>query len=469
MKIAFVHHHFRPGGVTRVITDQITSLRDQVETLLIIGEPPSHQISFPFVVVPSLAYDRDRGVSISPVDIARSILNSVTAIWKGGADLYHFHNPTLGKNADLISAVKALISMKENILLQVHDFAEDGRPGGYSRGEYPADCHYAVINRRDYSLLIRSGLKTPGLHYIPNAIRPLKPAGSEHKQKDIVLYPIRAIRRKNIGEAILLSLFLNTNEKVGITLEPTGALDMKSYTDWRNFVITENLSVAFRLGIENDFFTILSRTRYMITTSIKEGFGFSFLEPWTANKMLFGRLLKDICSDFMNKGIKLDHLYEIVKIPLTFIDRQLLHIKWTTCYREKLNQYGIFDTSNKVEEYFNLLTENGCIDFGILSEDLQKQVILNILKSKSKYNKILDLNPGLRNISFSKESRGMIESNKKIIKDEYSPERNRSILLDVYRKVLSVAVTQSIDKRVLLDTFNTPEKNFLLLCDSAYG
>ena len=468
MKIIFLHYHLRPGGVTKVIEGQIDSMGDAVKPLAVVGEAPAHTVSFPFTVVPALAYDRDRNDGKIPEEIVRSILNEVSTFWRGGADLFHIHNPTLGKNKDLNTVVKILISMGIKVLIQIHDFAEDGRPTGYIDEEYPENCHYAVINKRDYGILIRAGLIKEGLHFIPNPIKPHRIPDNKEK-KDIILYPVRAIRRKNIGEAVLLSLFLNNDVKIGITLEPTSALDMKSYTGWIDFVKSENLKVLFRLGIENDYQTVLSRSRSMITTSIKEGFGLSFLEPWTVGRMLYGRLLPDICSDFKEKGLQLGHLYERVSVPLEFFNRHRFYIKWKNCHRQKLRMYGMSFKESKIDEDFHRLTGDGLIDFGCLSEDIQKQVILNVLKSANSLEKMLDLNPLLENTNSFNDSFEIIEKNKKVVEEEYSLQRNKNTLIGVYNSILNRTVTHSIDKKVLLEAFNTAEKNHLLLCDSAYG
>ncbi len=468
MRIAFVHHHFRPGGVTKVISDQMNALKGSCEMLLITGEPPSIRPSFPCVVTPEIAYDRDRKDKSGTRDIAYAIVKAASDVWPGGADLYHFHNPLLGKNKDLISALKILVAEKNKLLLQIHDFAEDGRPGGYSFDEYPTDSHYAVINKRDYKILLRSGLKEEGLHFIPNAVRSLQFVEHENVEKNVVLYPIRAIRRKNIGEAIFLSLFIGGRVKVGFSLEPTGPIDVKSYNDWKTFAREKHLKILFGLGIKYDYATVLAKTCSMITTSIKEGFGFSFLEPWTANRMLFGRTLKEICADFMNRGIDLSHLYDFIKVPLSFFDGDCFKRKWISCYRDKLIRYGIEISEGETENSFHRIIDKGWVDFGVLSEDLQRQVILNILDDKLKQKKILDLNPSLGNINVFNKSTSIIKQNKRIIEEEYSLEKSKQTLLGVYKRVLEWNITQSIDKRVLFHAFNIPENNYLLICDSSY-
>lgn len=81
---------------------------------------------------------------------------------------------------------------------------------------------------------------------------------------------------------------------------------------------------------------------------------------------------------------------------------------------------------------------------------------------------MLDLNPLLKNTYSFNDSSGIIEKNKSVVEEEYSYQKNRSTLLGVYDAVLSGTVAHSIDKKVLLEAFNTADKNHLLLCDSAY-
>ena len=61
-----------------------------------------------------------------------------------------------------------------------------------------------------------------------------------------------------------------------------------------------------------------------------------------------------------------------------------------------------------------------------------------------------------------------IKQNKKVIEEEYSMEKSKQTLLSVYKRVMERSIAQSIDKRVLLNAFNIPEKNYLLICDSSY-
>ncbi|MGQ9614871.1 MAG: hypothetical protein ACUVWJ_00550 [Spirochaetota bacterium] len=469
MKVVFVHHHLRPGGVTRVIKEEIKATGELCKPLVICGEPPVEDVPFPFRVIPAIAYDRDRTDTLKPEETVKLILKEVLSFFDGEADLFHIHNPTLGKNSDFLQVIKLLIKTDARVLLHIHDFAEDGRPSNYSQEEYPENCHYAVLNRRDYSILIKAGLKEEGLHLLPNPVNPLPPAGLKNCFKRFVLYPVRAIRRKNIGEAILLSLFLRSDEAVGITLEPTSRIDLLRYRGWIEFVREKNLKVKFRLGLDRRFEDVLSETRCFITTSIREGFGFSFLEPWTAGCPVYGRILPEICRDFTLEGIELSHLYDRITIPFDLFDEKKFSRKWKNCYTERMRSYFMPISYDEVERVFSEYFKEGYVDFGMLDEELQKEVITKMLSSEDLRRNVVSLNPFLKNATNSSISSNIIEKNRRIVEEHYSAERISGLLLDVYDRVISTSPVHGIEKTTLIRFFNSPEKNHLLLCDVPNG
>ena len=95
-----------------------------------------------------------------------------------------------------------------------------GRPGNYrslqevySRA-YPTGrrIHYAALNQRDQGFLAHL-LKNSGspVHLLANAVPPSPPLQSSKEghtsnlPENLILYPVRAVRRKNLGELALLS------------------------------------------------------------------------------------------------------------------------------------------------------------------------------------------------------------------------------------------------------------------------
>ena len=50
----------------------------------------------------------------------------------------------------------------------------------------------------------------------------------------------------------------------------------------------------------------------VITTSVLEGFGFAYLEPWVLDRVVVGRSIPFITPDFQAQGMKLGHLYNVL-------------------------------------------------------------------------------------------------------------------------------------------------------------
>ncbi len=81
-----------------------------------------------------------------------------------------------------------------------------------------------------------------------NTVNPCRIKPQPELEKPLVLYPIRAIRRKNIGEAILLSLFFRHGQTLAVTLPPNSPSDIKSYEGWKIFVRDRKLNLEFDNG-----------------------------------------------------------------------------------------------------------------------------------------------------------------------------------------------------------------------------
>ena len=453
MKIAFVHYHLKTGGVTTVLRQQIESIQDICEVLVITGDLPDAPFPADIIHEPGLGYTEPYAGSSGPEAIAESICAAIFSKWPGGCDVVHVHNPTLAKNLSLLKILKALQKRNVNLFLQIHDFAEDGRPSVYYPDEYVSDCHYGVINSRDYNMLLAAGLKKEGLHKIFNTVESLNSNPGDEKRQNRILYPIRARRRKNVGEAIFLSIFFNNAETLSITLPPISPADLRSYSGWKSFVENHDLKVSFDEGLNQDLNTLVGSSKFFITTSITEGFGFSFLEPWTAGKLLWGRKLPDICSDFEKNKVNLDHLYTRFRIPVDWLGKDVVVQKWTACV---LNTSALFNYTldrETVLEYFNTATKDGTIDFGLLNEGFQEQVISHVISDETARKQIMTLNPFLFNPGEVADKTGRIARNKEAVERCYNRTRYRQTLLEIYGNVKTVPVCHHIDKKDLLRAF----------------
>lgn len=468
MKIVFIHYHLKTGGVTTVLRQQVEAMQSDAEVLVLTGETAASNFPAQAVAIPGLGYDQPDDASISPQAVARSVISAIQKRWHNSRPVIHVHNPTIAKNKRFLSILKILREKKFNLFLQIHDFAEDGRPFAYFSEEYVPNVHYGVINSRDYRALLDAGLKKEGLHKIPNMIDPPVFDQKASGRQTHILYPVRAIRRKNIGEAILLTLFFNPPIPLLITLPPNSPADFVSYNGWKDFVARHDLNVRFEVGLDQDFTALIRSSRCLITTSITEGFGFSFLEPWLFGKMLWGRLLPDICDDFVQNGVDLKHLYTRLLVPVDWCGRQKLIQKLKAGFIENRERFNYFLRDDEIESALETLSQKSCIDFGMLDETLQKQVIVQLLADMKHRMLLMKLNPFLVRPAFVKAKTALIERNRNAVLMSYNREKYRERLLEVYRQISQTAVAHRIDKQTLLSSFFKPD-SFSLLKWSPYA
>ena len=106
-------------------------------------------------------HDRNAGPA-RPVQLADDLQAAARNALGSLPDLWHVHNHSLGKNLALPGALQALGDAGQRLLLQLHDFAEDGRPLNYR--------HYAVLNGRDLKLLGAAGIPPARLHALANPV-----------------------------------------------------------------------------------------------------------------------------------------------------------------------------------------------------------------------------------------------------------------------------------------------------------
>lgn len=463
MKIAFIHYHLKQGGVTTVIRQQVEAVRAAGwQAVVIAGETSAAAFPAEVICLPELAYDSPENESCDPKALADQIIRVLNRHWPRGADIVHVHNPTLAKNRHMQAVLKALQESGVTLLCQIHDFAEDGRTNVYFQEDYVRDCHYAVINPRDYQLLIKAGLCGQGCHLLPNTITSVHWNTDDSTVGDYVLYPIRAIRRKNIGEALLLSLYFDPGVHLAITLPPNSPKDFDSYRQWRSFAQRHDLSVKFEVGVGADFPALMGHCRYVLTTSITEGFGFAFLEPWTAGKALWGRLLPSTCQGFINQGFQLSHLYTRLWVPLQWIDAKPFELKWENAMTRAAGQLSAPLPEHGADGAWRLVSGTGNIDFGLLDEHNQQHIIRKVLEDTRAADRLEQLNPFLAQPGPPGSFADRIDHNFKLVTELYHPKTYERQLKKVYAAVAASPVRHGIDKSVLACAFLQPHEFSLL-------
>jgi hypothetical protein len=484
MRVALVHYHLQSGGVTRIVCHlQRTLSQRGIKNVTLTGKAPSFQGAGACRVIPGLQYEADRP-AISPSELAAIMRTEATAALGGPPDLWHVHNHSLGKSLVLPVALGLLAQQGERLLLQIHDFAEDGRPANYramlaemagnrrevlSRLLYPraGHLHYAVLNSRDYRSLQEAGLDASHLHLLMNPVD-LGPVTEELPSAvhpaPLWLYPTRAIRRKNLGEFLLWAAMAPQGTEFATTSGPENPAEQKRYQRWRQVASELGLPVRFAMVEPGgySFIDLLRMADVAVTTSVAEGFGMAFLEPWLLGTPVCGRNLPEITVESVAEGVCLPWSYDRLDVPLDWLGRERVEAAASEGLQRNLAAYGRKPVEDDLDRLLTAWIREGRVDFGRLNESLQEAVLRRLVAT---HGQAALLQPN--ELPEPDSLREHLAENRRILGSRYTLARYGEAVEAVYLQVASSAFTvpDNLDGEVLLDRFLAPERLSLLRVD----
>ncbi|MHC4879486.1 MAG: glycosyltransferase family protein [Planctomycetota bacterium] len=501
MKLAILHYHLNRGGVTQVILNQLRALEivaEQLglsEVLVLHGGrteawPDDFELQslrLNLASISGLDYATDGQLRES--ELANAIAEPLdTFEFRPEETVLQIHNHSLGKNASLPGATRELSQRGFRILLQIHDFAEDLRPTNFAnytaalrtndaavvgRHVYPTapHIHYAVLNARDRSLLIDAGACEQQVHCLPN---PVAASGATPSHPNslaqfrrlhglsnsdrLVLYPVRGIRRKNVGELLLWSAALPDRRVYALTLPATSDDERPSFERWRALATELNLPVLFDVGLADElsFQQNVAAASHIITTSVAEGFGLVFLEAWLHGRPLIGRNLPEITGDFADRGLNLSHLRESVQIPAEWIDTERFINDVSRLHASVCADYGtpVLDSMTPLQKTL----DSGTIDFARLTTSEQVSVIRRVATDRSCIPAFVERNPWMQeSLGDDMHWGDLLEANATAVRSGFSLQNSAHDLLNVFRQMLNspvVASSQSLPApERILDAF----------------
>jgi glycosyltransferase involved in cell wall biosynthesis len=350
VKIAILHYHLRPSGVTTVIRNAQRALGKR------------HDVK----ILADYGYDERPARSQAEFLAGANVLLAQLTEQLHGVDVVHTHNIGLGKHPRLTYAIKLLAERTGvKVINQVHDFPEDNRAAAlhalrYCTGKrddnfWRAMCYYDLPNvfwttltTHDAAKLASRGVPSKKIRVLPNPVDdeffsqppPSKAKLREIKtklaafaranrfqydpRKKLLLSPMKVMVRKNNEEAIDLVRRLKTYQLV-ISLDASSATDRAYSERLKRKIRREHLPVIIGVGAELDNPLPLFHVAHAIlTTSKVEGFGYTFVEGWLCHKPVIGRDIPEVTQDFVSAGMKLDHFYrefndEAVRRTQTFL------------------------------------------------------------------------------------------------------------------------------------------------------
>ncbi len=316
MRVCIVHYHLRPGGVTRVIEEHARHLCEQgVDVRILSGEAAPRD--FPDIEVlanPALGY---RSALLSGAELDE-LAGWLLRHGGDGDTVYHVHNPSLGKNPALPLLVARMLEAGAAVVAHHHDFAEDARPWLYRALSEEICSHLYPVHPRVRHLttspdfgrpLISAGVPEAYVTAIPNPVAPPPWAGTSDPDNGVILYPTRAIRRKNLGEFLLWSALAPPGHRFAVTLAPAAdSAERTAYGQWKTAASQWRLPVDFLEGRPTPPVAVAA------TTSMQEGFGMAFAEPWLAGIPVAGRSLPAATRLLTEAGLRLERAYESIDV-----------------------------------------------------------------------------------------------------------------------------------------------------------
>ncbi|MFP4281665.1 MAG: hypothetical protein ACLFU2_03480, partial [Opitutales bacterium] len=420
-----------------------------------------------------------RCVPCAPAALAADLRAAARAALGGEPDVWHIHNHSLGKNVHLPGALRLLAEEGARLLLQLHDFAEDGRPENYRRLQaayperrtfahslYPASpaVHYAVLNGRDEAALRTAGVPDGRRHLLPNPVAvpaltddappPELPPGTER----LILYPTRAIRRKNLGELLLHAALSPAGTLFATTLRPENPEWRAIHGRWEALAGEWMLPVAFGLGETCAFDALMHRADALITTSVAEGFGLAFLEPALFDKPLVGRDLPEITGDFAAWGVRLGALYERLPVALTAAEEGALRKQVAEGLERLAVAYARPCAPDALERALDAMRDPaGHWDFGRLDEALQASVIRRAVAAPEAF-------PAARAALEPVPTSAEVAAQRAAVETHLALPAYGARLAALYRALRAEwpVAPAAHDASALLDTFLAPERLSLL-------
>ncbi|MFH0908348.1 MAG: glycosyltransferase [bacterium] len=474
LRVAIVHYHLRPGGVTTVIERAVAALQaHDVQTVVLCGAEPGPERAGTVRTVPGLDYDDDG----DPAGLADALLDTAREALGGEPDILHVHNHAVGKSGLLPCALHELARRGKKLLLQIHDFAEDGRPGNFrklvdevGRGSvtamahvlYPVapHVHYALLNLRDLALLTKAGLPAGFAHHLPNCVtdgETLPPP----EGPPFFVYPTRAIRRKNLGEFLLWSALSEPGAQWATTLAPNNPAERVYYDSWVQFAGELRLPVEFEVGTRRQWsLTDLMRAASaIVTTSVAEGFGLAFLEPWLSGRPLHGRNIPDVTLDMAEAGLELDNLYNALLVPVEWIGIDRMRQSVDEGLQRLFEAYGRPLPAGALEKACHGLDSRDTVDFGRLDEAMQRDVIRRVANDA-------DAAALLQPPRLAQEPvpAATIARNQAVVRDKFGPDTYAQRLLTIYQDlaISEPGPLSTLSIESVLDGFLDPSQFRLL-------
>ncbi len=423
VRLVVFHYHDRPGGVRQVIArglpQLVRRLGSVAEVVLLLGELTdpgwgrelaASLAGIPLRVEshPNLGY-----LSGSPQEIGTEAKALVIGELAGQDVLVWAHNLSVGRNVPLLKYLPQWCAAAgAKLWLHHHDWWWDGRLARWADWQasgvtdlaealersVPTGCHirHWCVNRADLPWLqLRAGNDAQWVgNPMPDWIIPDK-SGIEDAMawlhgltqgRRVWLAPVRALRRKNLAEAIFLAHQQDQPTCVVTTGGPSSPAEVAG---WETLCQTaarqgwpfipsvldpgaRTCRPPRRSGLSGppSIAALLMAADTIVMPSLQEGFGLPYLEAAYFGKPLLARTLMDVIANFAALGCSLPATYDQLPVAPGSFDAA------RECTRME-ERWAQLRPGLPKELTMNLeaLQPAGPVDFGCLSLEAQLEVL----------------------------------------------------------------------------------------------
>ena len=323
MRVVIVHYHARPGGVSSVMQRHARALLSMGTSVTILtGEPVPEGDEWAGLdcqVLPELGYSTQRMSPNSLVALAAKLHK------RAAGAVLHVHNPFLGKNVSWPDLWTCLVAAGQPMVFHQHDFVEDNRQSLLEQFPdrslwYPIaeNACWVVLNRRDAAALAAAGVAQRQLRVLPNPVlpsrlgrRPISHPGATEDTvpQSCIWYPTRALERKNLGELLLWACLAPKGVTFLASVQAHGPEQLARLSRWQDLSAELHLPITWA-----DITACQHPVHCVLSTSIQEGFGYTFAEPWLDDVPVCGRFLPDAMDCLLQAGLTYPNAYVAIQV-----------------------------------------------------------------------------------------------------------------------------------------------------------
>jgi len=370
LKLVIVHHHFRPGGVRRVIElatpHLIAHWPERIRAVVLAtGEAPGavwlegfrrrlQGTAVKVVVQPAFGYVSE--LALDGKSISRRVMQGITGLLReamGDGCLIWAHNLGLGRNLYLARELTFTCHCAGiPLVTHHHDWWFENRwqhfaarrEAGFRTlpalaravlANSPLICHVA-INHADAAVLERHFPGRAG--WLPNPVERAEPPPAQRvlaarewlreqlgEEAPVWLLPCRLLRRKNIAEALLLTRWLRPQAWL-VSTGGVSSAEEQVYAD-ALAAAAQTQGWRLRLGVlhgdesqKPSVPELMAACEAVVLTPLQEGFGLPYLEAAAARRPLVARSLPNIAPDLRRFGFAFPQGYRELRVAPSLFD-----------------------------------------------------------------------------------------------------------------------------------------------------